>query len=112
MWWFERTVLAGGVYVQQGRYDKAKPLFVKRLEISRRVLGEEHKDTRQFMDCLTFVYSKQGRIFKAWGQRGEAEKLRKKLCREEKQRKKTQKSDDQAGISTSGKLSGEEGTEE
>jgi hypothetical protein len=34
-----------GLYRAQGEIAKAEPLIVKALELSRRVLGEEHPDT-------------------------------------------------------------------
>ena len=87
------------LYINQHRYDEAEPVCVEMLEIQCRVLSEEHPDTLNSMDVLSHMLKKRGK-------RSEAKKLsnrRKKILRELKQRKKTQKSNDQAGISTNGK---------
>ena len=40
------------LYQDQGQFAKAEPLFVKALEVGRRVLGEEHPDTLIAMNNL------------------------------------------------------------
>ena len=44
------------LYLDQGQYAKAEPLFVKALEVRRRVLGEEHPDTLTSMNNLALLY--------------------------------------------------------
>ena len=39
------------LYMDQGKFAKAEPLLVKTLEVSRRVLGEEHPDTLESSAC-------------------------------------------------------------
>ena len=48
------------LYQNQGRYDEAEPLYVKSLELRRRMLSEEHPDTLQSMHNLAMVYENQG----------------------------------------------------
>ena len=50
---------------RQGRYDEAEQLYVKVLEVSRRVLGEEHPDTVGSMYNLACLYKDQGRYEQA-----------------------------------------------
>jgi len=57
--------LAAATYVLQERYDKAEALYVKGLEVRRRVLGEEHPDTLKTMSRLAQVYEKQERYDQA-----------------------------------------------
>jgi tetratricopeptide (TPR) repeat protein len=51
----------GVLYIRQGRYNEAEPLFVKSLEIRRRILGEEHPDTLKSMTLLGVLRRVQGR---------------------------------------------------
>ena len=46
-------------------YDGAEPLYVKTLELRRRVLGDEHSDTLHSMHNLALLYQNQGRYDKA-----------------------------------------------
>ncbi len=50
------------LYWKQAHFDKAEPLYVKSLELRRRVLGEEHPDTLGSMNILLNLYSAQGRF--------------------------------------------------
>ena len=53
-------------YVNQSRYDKAEPLYIKLLEIRQRLLGDEHNDTLSAMNSVAWwVYTKQGHYDKA-----------------------------------------------
>ena len=49
-------------YWNQGRYDEAEPLYVKTLQITKRVLGEEHPVTLRTMKFLANLYGRQGRM--------------------------------------------------
>jgi tetratricopeptide (TPR) repeat protein len=53
------------VYEDQGRYDEAETLYIKVLEIRRRVLGEGHPNTPDSMNNLGNLYRKQGRYEEA-----------------------------------------------
>jgi len=64
------------LYVTQGHYDEAEPLYVKVLEVRRRVLGEEHPDTLWSLNKLLELYE-------AWGKPEQAEQWRAKLPRTE-----------------------------
>jgi len=48
------------VYLDQGRYDEAEPLYVKALEIGRRVLREDDPWLLNFISNLATVYKSQG----------------------------------------------------
>ena len=50
------------LYKAQRRYDEAEPLYVKTLEIQKRVLREEHPDTLRTTNNLAILYGDQGRI--------------------------------------------------
>ena len=45
--------------------DRAEPLLDERLEVSRRVLGEEHPDTLASMNNLAVLYLDQGKYAEA-----------------------------------------------
>jgi serine/threonine protein kinase/tetratricopeptide (TPR) repeat protein len=53
------------VYHAQRQFDKAEQLFVKALEVSRRVKGEEHPVTLTALSWLAGLYQTQGRLDKA-----------------------------------------------
>ena len=53
------------LYQDQGQFAQAEPLLVKALEVSRRVLGEEHPDTLTAMNNLAVLYLDQGKFAKA-----------------------------------------------
>jgi tetratricopeptide (TPR) repeat protein len=47
------------LYLDQGRYTPAEPLFTQALAIQRRVLGEEHPETLTVMRNLAHLYRNQ-----------------------------------------------------
>jgi hypothetical protein len=51
----------GVLYREQNRQKEAESLFVKALDVRRRVLGEKHPDTLTSMSDLALLYVKQGR---------------------------------------------------
>jgi len=64
------------VYYGQGQYEEAELLALKALEIRRRVLGEKHPDTLDFMNNLA-------KLYEAWGKPQQAEQWRAKLPRKQ-----------------------------
>jgi tetratricopeptide (TPR) repeat protein len=50
-----------------GAYEKAKPLYLKNLKISEKVLGEEHPDTATSYNNLAVFYYGQGDFERAYG---------------------------------------------
>ena len=54
-----------GLYQRQGRDDEAERLYVKTLEMTKRVLGEEHPDTLVFMSKLADLYANSARYAEA-----------------------------------------------
>jgi tetratricopeptide (TPR) repeat protein len=53
------------LYQAQGRYDKAEPLYVEALELTKRILGENHPDITAILNNLGDLYEAQGRYHKA-----------------------------------------------
>ena len=53
------------VGMAQGCYDETEMLYVEKLEISKRDLGEEHPNTLMHMTSLAILYEKQGRYDEA-----------------------------------------------
>ncbi|MBV8706218.1 MAG: tetratricopeptide repeat protein, partial [Acidobacteriaceae bacterium] len=53
------------LYVEQGKYVQAETLFVKVLDVRRRVLGERHSDTTSVLASLTQLYENWGAPKKA-----------------------------------------------
>lgn len=53
------------LYKDQGQYDKAEGLYIESLERRRSMLGEDHPDTLDSINCLAVLYSEQGRYGKA-----------------------------------------------
>ena len=49
------------LYGDQGRYEKAEPLFLQTLEARRRVLGPQHPDTMETVARLRQLYLDQGK---------------------------------------------------
>jgi len=49
------------LYKRQGRHRQAEELYLKVLELRRRVLGDEHARTLQSMRGLADLYKRQGR---------------------------------------------------
>ena len=48
-------------YWQQGRWNEGNKLCLQVMDVTRRVLGEEHPHTLTIMDNLAKTYHKQGR---------------------------------------------------
>jgi tetratricopeptide (TPR) repeat protein len=48
-----------------GAYEKAEPLYLKDLKISKKVLGEEHPDTATSYNNLALLYESMGAYEKA-----------------------------------------------
>ena len=46
----------GRLYMVQGKHSQAEPLYIKVLDVRRRVLGEQHPDTLTSMDDLASLY--------------------------------------------------------
>ena len=53
------------LYKSQGRYDKAEPLYIQALELTKRILGENHPDTATSLNNLAALYDGQGRYSEA-----------------------------------------------
>ncbi|KAJ3294213.1 Kinesin light chain 3 [Borealophlyctis nickersoniae] len=60
-WLFSLATL----FLNQGRYEDAEPLFVRCQEIRRRVLGEDHPDMLSSINNLAVLYDNQGKYDKA-----------------------------------------------
>ncbi|MBD2022002.1 tetratricopeptide repeat protein [Leptolyngbya sp. FACHB-36] len=52
---------AGYYLYEQGRYEKAEPLYVRSLQIHEQHLGKDHPDTAQSLNNLAALYESQGR---------------------------------------------------
>ena len=50
------------LYMNQGKYDQAEPLYVACLAMRKEVLGDRHRDTLASMNGLAGLYEKQGRL--------------------------------------------------
>ena len=48
------------LYIDQGRYSEAEPLYMRALEASERVLGREHPDTLTSVNNLATLYQHPG----------------------------------------------------
>jgi tetratricopeptide (TPR) repeat protein len=53
------------LYRVEGKYAQAEPLFMKTLEVARRVLGQEHPKTLICMHTLALLYLDQGQYGQA-----------------------------------------------
>jgi len=53
------------LYYSQGKYDKAKPLFVECLSLRKAILGPSHPDTLQSMNNLAMLFYSQGKYDEA-----------------------------------------------
>jgi tetratricopeptide (TPR) repeat protein len=53
------------MYVLQGRYAEAEPLFKRALVIKEQQLGTDHPDTVGSLDSLAVVYQEQGNYTEA-----------------------------------------------
>jgi eukaryotic-like serine/threonine-protein kinase len=51
-----------GAYVSQSKYAEAEPLYYRTLEIRRRVLGPEYRDTMETAANLAQTYQAQGKF--------------------------------------------------
>ncbi|MCZ6835773.1 MAG: tetratricopeptide repeat protein, partial [Planctomycetota bacterium] len=71
------------LYVDQGRYDEAEPLFVKSLETEKRNLGDEHRDTLSIMNDLAYLYMNLGRYDEAEPLYIETMEIRKRVMGDE-----------------------------
>ena len=71
------------LYYYQGRYDQAEPLLVQALELSKRLLGEDHPDVATSLNNLAALYKSQGRYDQAEPLYLQALELRKRLLGED-----------------------------
>ena len=53
------------LYYSQGRYTEAEPLYIKALELTRRLLGDEHPSVATSLNNLAQLYYSQGRYAEA-----------------------------------------------
>ena len=53
------------LYLYQGKYAQAEPLFHKLLEVAHRVMGEEHPDALTYTNNLALLYDKLGKAKEA-----------------------------------------------
>jgi tetratricopeptide (TPR) repeat protein len=53
------------VHFNNGNYYAAQPLMERCLELSKRILGDEHEETLNYMHYLPRVYNKQGKFQEA-----------------------------------------------
>ncbi|MBD2346757.1 tetratricopeptide repeat protein [Anabaena subtropica] len=54
-----------GLYYSQGSYDQAEPLFLQALELSKRLLGDNHPSVATSLNNLASLYNSQGRYDQA-----------------------------------------------
>ena len=54
-----------GLYYSQGRYAEAEPLYVEALQMSKKLLGQEHPDVALSYFNLGVLYDQQGQYQKA-----------------------------------------------
>ena len=50
-----------GLYDSQGRYEDAEPLYLQALEMTRKLLGQEHPYVASSLNNLAGLYKSQGR---------------------------------------------------
>ncbi len=60
-----KTLHIEGVYVFQGKYEEAEPLYLRSLTIWEKQLGENHPDVAQSLNNLAKLYQAQGRYNEA-----------------------------------------------
>jgi tetratricopeptide (TPR) repeat protein len=53
--------MVGLVYVLQGKYDAAEPLYRETLQLTEKALGKEHPDTLTSMNNLAYLFQSQGK---------------------------------------------------
>jgi tetratricopeptide (TPR) repeat protein len=71
------------LYESQGRYSEAEPLFLQALELTQRLLGDEHPDVATSLNNLAFLYRSQGRYSEAEPLFLQALELRQRLLGDE-----------------------------
>ncbi|NEO21534.1 CHAT domain-containing protein, partial [Moorena sp. SIO4A5] len=71
------------VYFNQGRYQEAEPLLQQTLELTKRLLGEEHPQVALSLNNLALLYLNQGRDQEAEPLFQQALELNKRLLGEE-----------------------------
>ncbi|BCL35313.1 tetratricopeptide repeat protein [Nostoc sp. MS1] len=54
-----------GLYYSQGRYDQAEPLYLQALELTKRLLGDNHSSVATSFNNLAGLYYSQGRYDQA-----------------------------------------------
>ena len=67
------------LYNDQGRYEKAEPLYLQALELRKSLLGDRHPDVASSLNSLASLYQSQGRYEKAEPLHLQALELRKSL---------------------------------
>ncbi len=89
-WHLESVEIAGlynsaGTFFQyvQGEYQKAEPLYLADLEMSKKLLGDEHPNVAASLNNLANLYYSQGRYENAEPLYKESIKMRKKLLGDE-----------------------------
>ena len=53
------------LYYSQGKYEEAEPLYLQALELTRKLLGEEHPNVASSLNNLAGLYMSQGRYEEA-----------------------------------------------
>jgi tetratricopeptide (TPR) repeat protein len=53
------------LYKSQGRYTEAEPLYLEALDLTKRLLGDNHPDVAQSLNNLAYLYQSQGRYTEA-----------------------------------------------
>jgi len=71
------------LYESQGRYEQAEPLYLQALELSQRLLGEDHPNVATSLNNLAGLYKSQGRYNEAEPLYLQALELRKHLLGED-----------------------------
>jgi tetratricopeptide (TPR) repeat protein len=71
------------LYDSQGRYAEAEPLYLQALELSKRLLGEDHPNVATSLNNLAYLYESQGRYDQAEPLYLQALELRKRLLGED-----------------------------
>jgi hypothetical protein len=54
-----------GLYLIQGKYEAAEPVYKETLQLTKKVLGPEHPATLTSMNNLAGLYKSQGKYHKA-----------------------------------------------
>jgi tetratricopeptide (TPR) repeat protein len=53
------------LYQSQGRYTEAEPLYLEALDLTKRLLGDNHPSVAASFNNLAFLYESQGRYSEA-----------------------------------------------